>query len=89
MNQWISVEDRLPEEWGIVWVKTTDESLSMWLHPDSLKVSGGCSVALATYCNKEYGWQDAYTLGDREGLSVEYYHNVTHWMPLLKPPKDK
>jgi len=32
-------------------------------------------------------FQDPYTGGDREGLSVEYYTDVTHWAEMQSPFK--
>ena len=30
-------------------------------------------------------FQNPYTVGDSEGLSVEYFHDVTHWAELQVP----
>lgn len=67
-----------------------------WNHveylPDSFEgfcwiVTDGKVELAFTYCyenNRKF--QDPETVGDREGLSVEYFHNVTHYKEITKPP---
>jgi len=37
------------------------------------------------FSNGSWGFQNPYTVGDSEGLSVEYYSDVTHWAELQAP----
>lgn len=79
MAEWISVKDRLPNSYEKVFVR-----LDHW---------SGVDTYLAFY-DPERGWCDygGYfedgTNNDGEPLTYETAGaNVTHWMPLPKPPK--
>jgi hypothetical protein len=69
--EWIAVKKRLPPYSGdFVWA-----------------YSQSCGVVLAYYTGYPGAvyWQTADTAGDSEGLSVEYYSDVTHWAVLEEP----
>ena len=76
MNEWISVNDRLPE--------TDNDYLVLTESKDIFK-------AYFNEYSKEFGsYSDIYdtdTLGyvDSEWLK---YEEITHWMPLPQPPKE-
>ena len=70
INKWVPVTERLPDYIDFVWI-----------------VSKSCGVELAYHIKAEGGhyWQFAHTAGDSEGLSADYYEDVTHWMDLEYP----
>lgn len=72
-SEWIKVDDFPPGhiyEFGWAWPQKLT-------HPR-------LSLAYRDYHGKLM-FQDASTVGDSEGLSVEYYEGVTHFMPLSEP----
>ena len=74
VQEWISVEDRLPEEDDNYIVTACDEGCSagegIWY---------STVVVVAEYYKGSWTWYDEYSL---EGI-------VTHWMPMPKLPKGK
>ena len=75
--KWISIKDRLPE--------TTDNVLVC----NFLEYAGCCNSFTVAYYNKK-GWHpvvDMLTANNYDGGAViDLDEEVTHWMPLLKPP---
>lgn len=69
MNEWISVEDRLPNETG-----------SYLIYVEGSYIS---SINTAFFIFDERGgvWKAA--------QAQAYFKNVTHWMPMPKPPTGK
>lgn len=73
---WIKVEDIPPGYNDFAWVWSARLE-----YPE-------LSLAHA-YRNERPQFQTAWSAGDTEGLSVEYFSDVTHFMPLVtpKPPE--
>lgn len=71
MKKFKSVADGLLEYTDFIWIKC----------------EGSDEINLAYYhhTDDQPRFQNAETVGDREGLSVEYYDNVTHWAELEIP----
>lgn len=77
-EEWISVDEKLPEDNEVVgdwfWVK---------------RQNGSIELMYGTWHKwktpHEFKWQDPYTVGDKEGLYVEYYNDITHWKSLIEP----
>lgn len=72
MNEWISVEDRLPsskEKMVLVYGKYTNDRKYLVRPAFRIRVKGKGVIWHA------YQWRD--------------FKEVTHWMPLPNPPKDK
>jgi hypothetical protein len=67
----IPVSERLPDYTDFVWVWRADS--------DKAEL---CYFIQRTEFEQ---WQDPYSVGDYEGLSIEHYKDVTHWAP-LEPP---
>ena len=74
MSEWISVNDRLPKTWY------EPENLADF--SDKVIVYGyyGVGVAELWRTENDYGWNGG------EGYKPK---NITHWMPLPKPPKER
>ena len=74
--EWISVDERLPEnDYGKHW-KERQYYLVM-TEPSGL-------MRVAHYGYKEYGWWI-----DSHNTVIDRFDKVTHWMPLPEPPKMK
>ena len=73
VQEWISVDDRLPEEDDNYIVTACDEGCSagegIWY---------STVVVVAEYYKGSWTWYDEYSL---EGI-------VTHWMPMPEPPEE-
>ena len=67
VQEWISVDDRIPENSGKYLVVYRN------------KYNGSTSIAIKAYIKCRVG----------EWWSNDYVYDVTHWMPLPKPPKGK
>lgn len=39
-------------------------------------------------CNGEHRWQKPDTVGDKEGLNIEYFEDVEFWTDLIFPTKE-
>lgn len=91
MSDWISVEDRLPEEnvpVNVVWVNRCPPSYYAHIKDKPF-------VATAVYFRHCWYWWDA----NIEDYLAEYGYwkngvidesiEVTHWMPLPEPPKEE
>lgn len=87
--EWISVNDRLPENLepvNIVWVNTNPE-------PYYASIKGKPFVATGYYCNGKWWWFSATCedylaeYGCSMADSVDSEIEITHWMPLPEPPK--
>jgi len=72
MNNWISVEDRLPEIDETVLLMHYYNSNIIWIASGERTV-----IKNEWYCN----WDDG------EFIS-SHYHIVTHWQPLLELPRE-
>ena len=76
--EWISVEDRLPEDVGEVLVCNWNEHTDM-----------DCTVAY--YQAKRDMWHASTDMLDAfnydGGAQINIDQDVTHWMPLPEPPK--
>jgi len=72
MNEWISIEDRLPED-DVRVLLMTEKGFSVGAadHHDNVGVSWRIG-------NSMIAWDYEYNLDDLE---------VTHWMPLPEPPR--
>lgn len=75
MNEWISVKDRLPDDWSHIIVCNANANIYDY----------DTGVSEATYAPCVKGCCDSRF----ETKGIEYIHNddVTHWMPLPEPPK--
>ncbi|MDA8646793.1 DUF551 domain-containing protein [Porticoccaceae bacterium] len=75
--QWISVEDRLPEDGRTVLVFVADR----------YSLTGLVHFRVVCYCGVYEGWK--YSCGkDSETNDVTHWiekNDVTHWMPLAEP----
>jgi hypothetical protein len=70
---WISVEERLPENYGPVLVAC-----------EGLTIGGAAPIAIGSYGGGFWSLADA----DGTCYLTKYMHVVvTHWMPLPEPPK--
>ena len=81
MSEWISVEDRMPEE-----LERTHPGWSDYVRP-----SEDVLVYLRRDKRQTVAWY-SYTAGIWVTVdeSVEYdYDEITHWMPLPEPPKEE
>ena len=77
VQDWVSVEDGLPERPP----DRVDEQGRSWFTPNTdCIVYDGKSVFAANYCfqNKCFWYAD----------TLHPLKNITHWMPLPKPPKE-
>ena len=81
IDEWISVDERLPKD---------DEVVGDWFW---VKRQGGIELMYGSWQKwkdpHEFKWQDPYTVGDHEGLHIEYYDDVTHWRSLIPPEEEK
>lgn len=91
MNEWISVNDRLPEKLepvNIVWVNRKPE-----LYYASIKDKP--FVATGYYHNNKWWWFSATCedylaeYGKSEADLVDDGIEITHWQPLPDPPKEE
>ena len=73
-NEWVSVEERLPEVNGEYIVHACDEGCS---HDEV--VWGGDAVVCAEYYSDSWTWYEGTAEYDISDI-------VTHWMPLPEPP---
>lgn len=77
-QEWISVDDRFPEnDYEKHWKER--QRYLVYTEPNGL-------MYVAKYGYKEYGW---WSDGSGYVLDERNYRNVTHWMPLPEPPKMK
>lgn len=77
-QEWISVDDRLPEnDYGKHWKER--QRYLVCTEPNGL-------MYVAKYGYKEHGW---WSDGGGYVLDEKNYRKVTHWMPLPEPPKMK
>lgn len=74
--KWISVKDRMPDEWDHIIVCNKNADI------DDYKC--GISEAVFAPCGK--GCCEAKF--EAKGLEHIDHYDVTHWMPLPEPPKD-
>ena len=71
MVNWRQVDD-LPDWSDFVWIVR--------------KLATKPELAFLAKWDRVYRFQDPYTVGDSEGLSVEYYTDVLCWAELEEPP---
>lgn len=75
MSEWISVEDKMPEAYGVYIVYVKDEN-----SPYGEGIWYENIVTLAEYAFDEWTW-------DEHGNEYDITDIVTHWMPLPDPPR--
>ena len=73
---WISVKDKLPEEWGRVLICDVNDDVGEY------KI--GVTEATFTPCGKGC----CEPRFESKGLEHISHEDVTHWMPLPKPPSE-
>ena len=73
-NEWVSVEERLPEKRGEYIVCACDEG-----EPIDERIWGDTVVICADYYDGTFTWYEGVTEYDISDI-------VTHWMPLPTPP---
>ena len=73
-NEWVSVEERLPDKYGEYIVCACDEG-----GPIDEQIWGDTVVVFADYYDGTFIWYE----GNRE---YDISDIVTHWMPLPAPP---
>lgn len=81
MNEWISVEDKLPEKFMDVlcWcISLSGPSIE----PMSVMQKYEQYASIDRYCKWNDGYKDSFR------TSRFYDAKVTHWMPLPEPPKN-
>lgn len=72
VNQWISVNDRLPDE--------TETTVLIWIKQgkaDGIEISDCCHIGYWVKNSKEFC-----------DIDWNVINGITHWMPLPEPPKD-
>lgn len=72
VNQWINVNDRLPDE--------TEVTVLIWIKEgkaDGIEISDCCHIA--------YWVKDSKKFCD---IDWNVINGITHWMPMPEPPKD-
>ena len=74
-NEWVSVEERLPDKHGEYIVCACDEG-----GPIDERIWGGTVAVCADYYDGTFIWYE----GNRE---YDISDIVTHWMPLPAPPE--
>lgn len=72
--EWISVKDRLPSKENELIVCLVNRNAILCFVHDA-------TISLSTNCVSFY-------YPTREWIKDKYYSEVTHWMPLPKPPKE-
>jgi len=75
MSEWISVSKRLPPAWTDVLVYCKNRSIGSFEEGEEY-------VAVDRFCI----WQDEHPPSFR---TTRFFGEVTHWMPLPAPPKEK
>lgn len=75
-NEWVSVEERLPEKSEEYIVCACDDGA-----PIDERIWGDTVVVCADYYDGTFMWYEGSTEYDLSGI-------VTHWMPLPAPPKE-
>ena len=81
MNEWISIEDRLPESDDWVLISYVDESDSrLRFVPSVGELRNGKWITLESEI-------DSINRKDKVDFEKDYLVKVTHWMPLPLPPK--
>lgn len=92
MSEWISVNDRLPNDYGavlITWVNRNPE----WYYAH-IKDTPFVGVAHFYPKTKRWYWYSAVTedylseYGDSEFDRIDKDIDITHWMPLPDPPQE-
>jgi hypothetical protein len=92
MSDWISVKDRLPEEYELVWVfymRKNRPTQSEGMIYDSSKHLASESHPESFWKSVGYGlvWEDGFGRQIQSLTAKKSKNNVTHWMPLPEPPK--
>lgn len=91
MSEWISVKDRLPENIepvNIVWVNNDPET-----YYSSIK--GKAFTGTGYYHNGKWWWYSCVCedylceYGNSPSDEVDDAIEITHWIPLPEPPKEK
>ncbi len=77
MTEWISVEDRLPEEDDVFFVLIHDDSDFVAIPEVSWWALDGIFTDTGKPCGAYWEIEDEYK-----------FYKVTHWMPLPEPPKE-
>lgn len=82
MNEWISVEDRLPEPNQIV-LAVLNKPCKRLNYPYKEDVLFLFRVECNYITGYQIEWKRPYA-----GETVNYNDKVTHWMPIPAPPKE-
>lgn len=75
-NEWVSMDERLPEKHSEYIVCACDEG-----EPIDERIWGDTVVVCADYYDGTFTWYDGNTEYDISDIA-------THWMPLPEPPKE-
>ena len=81
MSEWVSVKDRLPENYGIHLVCLGENDKRIY----------GNGVHTAWYYSGSKNWSfslDTAILEGKESSTEIHSIDVTHWQPLPEPPKE-
>ena len=78
-NEWIDVNDRLPENTGL------NDHFDVWVAPKQLR-SGYREADVQI---KDGEFKTVELDGDGDFSHLENISHVTHWIPLPKPPEEK
>ncbi len=85
VQQWISVEERLPEEHDSMFAKWYDTP--MW-KPGMFRTTSGDVLVCVEFGEGSRVVSTARTNAGEWNISSIFSGKVTHWMPLPEPPKE-
>ena len=91
MNEWISVNDRLPENLQEVIVTFENHCPEMYY----LNIKDKPLTGVCVYFKGKWYWYSSVTsdvlgeYGKYDGEEVDRDIEITHWMPLPEPPKGR
>ena len=79
--EWVSVEDRLPDDNHMPFLVICADDVSEYSHPYTYQEA--CWIA---FYSKGVWWDEKWCEKAKEDNIIE---DVTHWMPLREPPEGK